>query len=356
VCAEILGHDQAPSEEKSMDPIWAVSASDRRPIASISCLILSRGLALDARRSDLLSMQETLNTLSALALRHVEGRVTYTALPRVAISTGTAATKPVPVLYEPMLCLVLQGAKEVLIGDRRLRYDPATMFIATLELPVSGCVIEASPGQPYIGVTLALDSETLAGLLPELPGTARTAEAPAAGFAVSAVTPELLEPWQRLLRLLDSPADIPVLAPLAEREILYRLLQGPQGGVLRQIARGDGRLSRIRRVLAWIRAHYDQPLRIETLTELAGMSTAAFHRHFKAATAMSPLQYQKSLRLQQARRLLIADPDAARAGYAVGYESASQFSREYARLFGTPPGRDAARLRGEGAALAEAGD
>ena len=291
-------------------------------------------------------MQETLNTLTALALRHVEGRVTYTAIPRVAISTGTTATRPVPVLYEPMLCLVLQGAKEVLIGDRRLRYDPATMFIATLELPVSGCVIEASPGAPYIGVTLALDRDTLAELLPALPGPAGDAET--AGFAVSPVTPELLEPWQRLLRLLDTPDDIPVLAPLAEREILYRLLQSPQGGVLRQVARGDGRLARIRRALGWIRAHYDQKLRIETLTELAGMSAASFHRHFKAATAMSPLQYQKSLRLQQARRLLIADPDAARAGYAVGYESASQFSREYARLFGTPPGRDAVRLRGEG--------
>jgi AraC-like DNA-binding protein len=294
-------------------------------------------------------MQDTLNRLSALALRHVEGQVTYTAIPRVAISTGTAATRPVPALYQPMLCLVLQGAKEVLIGDRRLRYDPASMFIATLELPASGCVIEASPGQPYIGVILALDRETLAGLLPELPGRA-DGDAATAGFAISPVTPELLEPWQRLLRLLDTPGDIPVLAPLAEREILYRLLQGPQGGVLRQVARGDSRLARIRRALAWIRAHYDQKLRIETLTELAGMSAASFHRHFKAATAMSPLQYQKSLRLQQARRLLIADPDAARAGYAVGYESASQFSREYARLFGAPPSRDAVRLRGEAAA------
>ena len=301
-------------------------------------------------------MQETLTNLSALALRHAAGRLTYTAIPRVAISTGTAATRPVPVLYEPMLCLVLQGAKEVLIGERRLRYDPATMFIATLELPVSGCVIEASASAPYIGVTLALDRDTLAELLPELPGPAGPGDTETAGFAVSPVTPALLEPWQRLLRLLDTPEDIPVLAPLAEREILYRLLQGPQGSVLRQVARGDGRLARIRRALGWIRAHYDQKLRIETLTELAGMSTASFHRHFKAATAMSPLQYQKSLRLQQARRLLIADPDAARAGYAVGYESASQFSREYARLFGAPPSRDAVRLRGEGAALAEAGD
>jgi transcriptional regulator GlxA family with amidase domain len=167
------------------------------------------------------------------------------------------------------------------------------------------------------------------------------------------VTPQLLDPWLRLMRLLDTPEDMPVLGPMLEREILYRLLQGPQGGVLRQIALADSRLARVRRAIACIRARFDQPLRIEELAGLAGMSPAAFHRHFKAATAMSPLQYQKTLRLQEARRLLIAEPDAARAGYAVGYESASQFSREYARLFGAPPARDAARLRGEGVTAAE---
>jgi transcriptional regulator GlxA family with amidase domain len=167
------------------------------------------------------------------------------------------------------------------------------------------------------------------------------------------VTPQLLDPWLRFLSLLDAPQDIPVIAPLLEREILYRLLQGPHGGVLRQIARADSRLCQVRNALAWIRTHYDQALRIGDLARMAGMSAASFHRHFKAATAMSPLQYQKSLRLQHARRLLIANEDAARAGYAVGYESASQFSREYARLFGAPPARDAVRLRGDGAALEE---
>ena len=154
-----------------------------------------------------------------------------------------------------------------------------------------------------------------------------------------------------MLALLDAPGDIPVLAPLIEREILYRLLQGPQGPVLRQIATGDSRLSRVRRAVEQIRSCYDQPLRIEDLASLAGMSPASFHRHFKAATAMSPLQFQKTLRLQHARSLLIASPDVSRAGYAVGYESASQFSREYARQFGAPPARDAVRLRGEAGAL-----
>jgi len=145
-----------------------------------------------------------------------------------------------------------------------------------------------------------------------------------------------------------------VLAPMIEREILYRLLQGPQGGALRQIAHADSRLGQVRRAIGWIRNHFDQPLRVEALATLAGMSTASFHRHFKAATAMSPLQFQKNIRLQEARRLLVTKQDAARVGYAVGYESASQFSREYARQFGLPPARDAVRLRSGAAPEASA--
>jgi transcriptional regulator GlxA family with amidase domain len=202
-------------------------------------------------------------------------------------------------------------------------------------------------------VTLALEPALLAELLPRVPDRPREPTL-APGFAVSAVTPELLDALSRLLRLLDTPDDIAMLAPLLEREILYRLLCGPQGHVLREAARADGRMSQVRRAIAWIRENYDRPLRIPELAELAGMSAASFHRHFRAVTAMSPLQFQKSLRLQQARQLLIANRDAAQAGYAVGYESASQFSREYARLFGAPPARDALRLRGDGAALAAA--
>jgi transcriptional regulator GlxA family with amidase domain len=149
----------------------------------------------------------------------------------------------------------------------------------------------------------------------------------------------------RLMRLLDAPNDIRVLAPLLEREILYRLLQGPQGGALRQIVHADSRLGQVRRAICWIRDHFDQPLRIQALAEIAGMSAASFHRHFKAATAMSPLQFQKSIRLQEARRMLMTRHDVARVAYAVGYESASQFSREYARLFGLPPVLDSVRLR-----------
>lgn len=297
-------------------------------------------------------MQDQLSHLRALAERHVTGPRTETAIPRVAINMARQASGLMPGVFEPMFCLILQGAKEVMIADRVLRYDPACYFIASVEVPASGRIVEATHDKPYIGVAMALDREGLAALLPDV-ATGGRADAESAGFGVSPVTPLLLDPWLRLLRLLDTPKDIPVIAPLLEREILYRLLQGPQGHVLRQIALADSRHSQIRRSIAWIRAHYNEPLRIETLVDLAGMSAASFHRHFKAATAMSPLQYQKTLRLQQARRLLITNPDASQAGYAVGYESASQFSREYARLFGAPPARDAVRLRTDGGVLAE---
>ncbi len=291
-----------------------------------------------------------LELLRALAARHAGGRHQETAIPRVAIHRGCAPTEISAALFEPKLCLVLQGAKQIMIGDQVLRYDPANYFIATVELPVTGRIIEASAAQPYLGLTLTLDWQSLAALIPDVPASRETM---GAGFAVSPVIAQFLDAWLRLLRLIEAPQDIAVLAPLCEREILYRLLQGPQGYVLRQIVTTDSRLSQIRKAIGWIRENYNAPLQIDSLARLAGMSAASFHRHFKAATTMSPLQYQKTLRLQQARQLMIANPDATRAAYAVGYESASQFSREYARMFGAPPARDALRLRGMGAASEE---
>ena len=288
-------------------------------------------------------MQDRLDEMARRVMRHTEGIARITAIPRVGLGVVGQPSQPMSSLYEPMICLILQGAKEVMIGDRLLRYDPACNFIASLELPVSGRVVEASPDKPYIGVALTIERAMLADLLATMPSSP---EGQTSGFAVTPVTPDLLDAWAQLLALLDMPEDIAVLAPLREREILYRLLQGPQGGLLRQIARADSRLSRVRRAIHWIQAHFDQAMRIEGLAEIAGMSVPSFHRHFKAATAMSPLQYQKTLRLHAARRLLVASNDASRAAYSVGYESASQFSREYARMFGAPPSRDAERLRG----------
>jgi AraC-like DNA-binding protein len=300
-------------------------------------------LAPRAGRANVHLMLEQLSLLRALAARHAISRNRETAIPRVAIYRRCEPTQNSSGLFEPKLCLVLQGKKQIMIGNQVLYYDSANYFIASVELPATGRIIEASPAQPYLGLTLTLDWQNIAALMADIAESRDTA---GAGFCVSPVTPQLLDAWLRLMRLLDTPDDIPVLAPLCEREILYRLLQGPQGGVLRQIVKTDSRLSQIRRAAAWIRENFDQTLRIENLAALSGMSTASFHRHFKAATAMSPLQYQKMLRLQHARQMLIASGDATRAAYAVGYESASQFSREYARMFGAPPARDAQRLRG----------
>ena len=286
-------------------------------------------------------MQDRLDALCKLVMRHAAPGGPW-PLPRVRVGVRSLKTDFSAIFYDPMLCLVLQGAKQVMIGDQTLRYDPASFFIASLDLPASGRIVEASRDRPCVAVGLTLDIESVATLI----GDASPQDEPdAAGFAVSLVTPALLDAWSRLLGLLDEPAAAPVIAPLIEREILFRLLQGPQGATLRQMASRDSRLSRIRRTITSIRAQYDQPMMVSALAECAGMSIASFHRHFKAATGSTPLQYQKALRLQAARRLLLTDHDACRAGFAVGYESASQFSREYARQFGLSPARDALRIR-----------
>lgn len=297
-------------------------------------------------------MQQQLTMMRSLAGRHVAMPGRAGAIPGVSLFVAPSVTCPTSTMYEPMLCLVLQGAKQVMVGDRVLRYDPLSYFVTSLDLPVSGQIIEASDAQPYICVSLRLNRDVIASLLSD---GAMPADGQTAGFGISPVTPQLVDPWFRMLALLDTPRDIPVLAPMLEREILYRVMQGPQGGVLRQIARDDSQLSQVRQAIDWIRAHFNETIRVETLAEIAGMSPASFHRHFRTATAMSPLQYQKTLRLQEARRLMIMTGNTARTAHSVGYESASQFSREYSRMFGTPPFRDAARLRSQGAGADDVG-
>ncbi|TCM20341.1 helix-turn-helix protein [Novosphingobium sp. PhB165] len=293
-------------------------------------------------------MQETLDRMCRRVERHVGGPVPETAVPRLRIHAAHEVGSAMSSRYEPMICLVLRGAKQVTIGNRVLRYDAATCFVTSVEVAAVGCVIEASRDRPYLVTSLALNREVLAELLAELPLTATNGDdaGPLAGFGVAPVTSDILLAWEQLLALLDTPGDIPILGPAREREVLYRLLQSGHGSMLRQIGCEDSRLSRIRRAIECVRRNFDQQLRTESLAQIAGMSVPSFHRHFKAATGMSPLQYQKSLRLQTARRLLTVSPDAARAAFAVGYESASQFSREYARHFGEPPVRDVVRLRG----------
>ena len=305
-------------------------------------------------------MQDHLDRMRDIVARHAADGRNDTPVPGLALFRSPAPTSLTAGVFEPMFCLIIQGSKAVTIGERQVHYDPKGYFIASLELPASGRIIEASPDRPYLSLSLRLCRETLAGLLADVPAPPERPDAPGRsattqGFDVSPVTADLLEPACRLLALLDAPGDIPVMAPLVERELLYRLLRGPQAATLRQIATADSRLACVRRAIGWIRRYYDQPLRIEDLAKLAGMSPASFHRHFRAATAMSPLQFQKSLRLQEARRLLVTSRSVAGAGFAVGYESASQFSREYARQFGAPPARDAQRLRGDPALAAATG-
>ncbi len=279
------------------------------------------------------------------------GRPSPARLP-LRLIQSSVPTPPTHGLYEPMLCFVLQGAKRVIVGERVIEYRAGHFLVASVDLPVIGEVVEASAAEPYRVIALSLDPAAIAALLLDLPAVGE--EQPRAGIGVSVMSAALLDPLLRLARLLDAPDDVPVMASMLEREILYRLLQGPQGAILRQVARSDSRLSRVRRAIDWIRLHYVEPLRIDHLSDLAAMSGSSFHRHFKAVTAMSPLAYQKQIRLHEARRrLLVAQAEAAHVAYAVGYESPSQFSREYTRLFGLPPMKDAARLRGSGA-LADA--
>lgn len=266
------------------------------------------------------------------------------ALPRVRLVRYTQPSVPIHAVQQPMLCIIMGGRKRVIIGDRIINYGRESYVVASVDLPVVGQVVEASPEAPYLCFALELDCNLLSALVAET-GIAATG-APGPGMAMSPVTPVLLDAATRLLRLLDTPHDIPVLAPMAEREILYRLITGEQREQTRAIALADSRLNQVNRAIGWIRQNYAQPFTIGRVAEEARMSTSALHAHFKAVTAMSPLQYQKQIRLQEARQLILAaGVDAATAGHEVGYDSPSQFSREYRRLFGAPPIADAARLR-----------
>jgi AraC-like DNA-binding protein len=243
------------------------------------------------------------------------------------------------------VCIVAQGRKRAMLSDREYIYDPATFLVVSVDLPVIGCVVEASPDEPYLCLRLNLDLPVLTELMLEHGGGVASSGA-APGLALSRMTPELLDSAVRLVRLLDKPADAPALAPLAEREILYRLLTGEQGRMMRHIACADSRLSQVSRAIAWIKRNFTGPFSIDQVAAEAGMSPSSLHQHFKAVTTMSPLQYRTQLRLQEARRLMVAEAmDAALAGFRVGYESPSQFSRDYSRIFGAPPATDAGRLR-----------
>jgi AraC-like DNA-binding protein len=269
--------------------------------------------------------------------------------PGLFFNRVSSPTAPVHGVLEPSFCVIAQGSKDILLGGERLRYDPAHYLIATLGVPAAGQVVQATRQRPYLSIRLALDPSAVTSVMADAGAVGpRSGDAAASvkSVDVSALDANLLDATLRLVRLLDAPAEYRMLAPLVTREIVYRLLTGTQAGRLRQIATVGGHSHRMARAVAKLRENFDKPLRVEHLARELGMSVSGFHAHFKAVTAMSPLQFQKQLRLHEARRLMLGENlDAAEAGYRVGYDDASHFSREYKRHFGHPPIRDVERLR-----------
>jgi AraC-like DNA-binding protein len=294
---------------------------------------------------------EELTRLKESIIRHAGEGVTRTALPGVSVICSPTITEPLGEVAEPTLGVVVQGVKETALNGRPFSYGAGQFLIVSVELPVIGHIAQASADEPFLTFVLELRPERIAALLLETApaATARpdAIDATPAGIAVSDASRALLDAIGRLLALLDAPDDAAALAAGVEREVLWRLVTGPQGATVRQIGLADSRLAHLARAIHWIRSrHYEATLRVEELAALATMSVSSFHRHFRAVTSMTPIQFQKQIRLHEARARLLAEPgDVAGVGFAVGYDSPSQFSREYRRMFGVPPSRDALVLR-----------
>lgn len=294
---------------------------------------------MDARGAELTA------EIRGIIREHAPSMTRHSILGGVSIASVDHPTTPAAVMSEPSVAVVVEGVKRTMLNGVPYDYRAGQFLAVSLDLPVLGSVLEA----PFAVFTLDLRPEVIAALLLETssstpaPTLSRSAGSP--GLAISDAPTELLDPIARLLRMIDRPDDVRILGPALEREILWRLLTGEQGSLVRQIGLADGSLTQVSRTIRWMRDHVSEPAPVEDLARIAGMSTSSFHRHFRAATSMSPLQFQKQLRLQQARALLLAGSGSvADVGFQVGYDSASQFSREYRRAFGDAPGRDAARL------------
>jgi AraC-like DNA-binding protein len=265
-----------------------------------------------------------------------------TAVPGLMLYQKKEPSPPVSIMYEPRVCVVARGAKRVTLGDDTYVYDANHFLITSVDLPTFVQIIKA----PCLGLVLKIDQREISQLMVDSNLPPPRPQQSSRGMATGEVTQPLITAFQRLIDLLDEPKDIPILAPVIEREIFYRLLVGDLGARLRQIASAGSQGQQIARAIDWLKGNFTKPLRIDDLATQVNMSTSTFHHHFRQVTAMSPLQYQKWLRLNEARRLMLAeDQDATTAAFQVGYESPSQFSREYSRLFGAPPLRDVTNLR-----------
>ena len=294
------------------------------------------------------SMENRLRQMALLIRRHAPTSGTHpTAVPSLALMHAAEPSEPLESVYKPSICVVAQGAKTATLADETYRYDPSTYLVTSVELPILGRIVEASPEIPYLSLKLSFDADVILDLAKEM--NRQGGQPPEAGRGISVNRPSsaLLEALVRLLQLLDSPGDIPILAPLLVREILYRVMQGNQSTLLHHFGVTGSQAHNISEAIRLINRQYDRPLAVDRLAESVNMSTSAFHKHFKRVTAMSPLQYQKTVRLQEARRLILTETvQVSDAAFRVGYESPSQFSREYARMYGQPPTRDVRELRG----------
>ncbi|MED4585846.1 AraC family transcriptional regulator [Brevibacillus choshinensis] len=295
--------------------------------------------------SEIITKQQ--NELAKIIERYSEkDGVHQTAIPSLFFMRDSNASVPKYGVYKPSFCMVVQGKKEVWLSQERFRYSPTDYLVASVHLPVTAQVTEATPDVPYLGFKLEFTSNQILEALGHSEIRVGPRENAKRGMFVSRMEMPLLDAVIRLARLLDDPKDIPILAPLFTKEILYRILQGQHGVTLEQIAVEGSSANQIKDVIEHITNNYARSFRIEELAEIANMSVSSFHRHFKEVTAMSPIQFQKQLRLQEARRLLLTESaDATDVAFRVGYESPSQFSREYSRMFGFPPRQDIKRLK-----------
>ena len=267
------------------------------------------------------------------------------AVPGLALIQACEASLPLPSVYHPSICVVVHGSKRAMLGEEVFHYDALNYLVVSMSLPITGQILEASPERPYLCLRVDPVPAMVGELVRQLPPE-RTAANGGRALYVARTSATLLDAMLRLVRLLDTPEEAGVLAPLALREIHYRVLTGELGQRLRELCDTDGPAQRVARAIELIKLRYAEPLRIDQLAAAAHMSSSSLHERFKAATAMTPLQFQKQLRLQEARRLMLVDGmEAATASHRVGYESPSQFSREYRRLFGAPPRREVMAMR-----------
>jgi AraC-like DNA-binding protein len=298
--------------------------------------------------------------LAELVVKHTsEEGVQDTCIPGLQVFRADHPTSVSSSVYEPSLCVMAQGSKTLQLGDKEIIYGPLTYMISAVELPVVGCVVDASPETPYLAVKLAIDPQEVAEMVLELGDTLppldqqRDCPAASCGLCVAPVDVGILEAMTRLVSLLESPADCRILAPLVRREIIYRALIGEMGWRMRDFVSTDSQAHRISKVIAVLKDRFAEPLRVRDLAEDVNMSESTLFHSFKQVTRMSPVQFQKKLRLHEARRLMLSEGlEAATASYRVGYESPSHFSREYRRMFGAPPRADVIKLRGEQPMLA----